>query len=73
MILKPQEVNEVFVNTPLEEEYAFLQADLAKLANAFIEKAAPKIIQAERLECIKFVKSLNTLVGEKLEEKRGKM
>lgn len=73
MILKPQEVNEVFVNTPLEEEYAFLQSDLAKLANAFIEKAAPKIIQAERNECIKFVKSLNTLVGEKLEEKRGKM
>lgn len=73
MILTPQEVNEVFINANLEEEYDFLQADLVKLANRLVEKATPKIIQAERNECIKFVKSLNTLVGEKLEEKRGKM
>jgi hypothetical protein len=73
VILTPQEISEVFVNTPLEENYNFLQDDLVKLANAIIDKAAPKIARAERTECIQFVRSLNHLVADRLEQKRGKL
>lgn len=72
-ILSPQEINEVFVNTHLEENYNFLQDDLVKLANAFIEKAKVNIAREERAECIEFVRSLNHLVANALEEKRGKL
>lgn len=68
-----QEITEVFMNLVLEENYNFLEADLVKLANAFVAKASPLIAKAERNECIKFVNSLNTTVGEALKEKRGKM
>ena len=70
-ILTPQEISETFVNTHLEENYNFLQDDLVNLANAFINKAAPKLIKQEREACIEFVSSLNTHVAEKLREKRG--
>ena len=73
MILTDQEIVDVFINSKLEEEYNFLTEDLVKFAHALILKAAPKIAKTERTECIKFVKSLNALVGEKLEEKRGGM
>ena len=73
VILSPQEISEVFINTPLEENYNFLQDDLVKLANAIIEKAKTKIAREERSECIEFVRSLNHLVAYKLEQKRGKM
>ena len=70
-VLTPQEINEVFVNTYLEENYNFLQDDLVKLANAFIAKAAPKLVKQEREACIELVASLNTHVADKLREKRG--
>ena len=70
-IITPQEINEVFINANLEEDYNFLQDDLVKLANRFISKAAPKLIKQEREACIEFVASLNTHVAEKLREKRG--
>ncbi len=70
-ILTPQEISETFVNTHLEENYNFLQEDLIKLANAFINKAAPKLVKQEREACIEFTASLNTHVAEKLREKRG--
>ena len=72
-MLTPQEINEVFINTNLEGDYNFLQDDLVKLAKAFVDAAAPKIAFAERTECIMFVSSLNSLVGEALMEKRGKL
>jgi hypothetical protein len=73
VILTPQEIIDTFVNTHLEGNYDFLQEDLVKLANAFIEKARPKIARHERIECVQFVRSLNYLVGDKLEQKRGKL
>ena len=61
------------INTPLEGDYNLLRDDLVKLANALVAAAQPKIAKQERAECIEFVRSLNSLVADKLEEKRGKM
>jgi len=69
-MLTKQEVTETFMNTPLEEDYNFLEEDLVKLANAFVAAATPKIAKAERTECVDFVRSLNHLVADKLQEKR---
>lgn len=69
--LTDQEVSEIFVNAKLEEDYNFLRNDLVKLANAFIEAAKPKIVKEERTECVKVVRSFNTLVADKLLEVRG--
>jgi hypothetical protein len=55
----------------LDENHEFSPEDLEKIATGFIMEAMPMIVQTERAMCVKFVKSLNTLVGEKLEEKRG--
>jgi hypothetical protein len=71
MILTKQEIREAFINSNLEEEYNFLEDDLVKLANAFIEKAKPSIVKEERDLCIDVVRSLNTLVSDKLAEIRG--
>jgi len=64
------DIIETFINTPLEGDYNFLRDDLIKIAHAFINKAKPEISKAERAECVKFVRSLNDLVGDAL-EKRG--
>lgn len=69
--LTDQEVSEIFVNAKLEEDYNFLRNDLVKLANAFIEAAKHKIVKEERTECVKVVRSLNTLVADKLLEIKG--
>lgn len=69
--LTDQEVSEIFVNAKLEEDYNFLRNDLVKLANALIAAAKPKIVKEERTECVKVVRSLNTLVADKLLEVRG--
>ena len=70
-ILTEQEVVEAFVNVVLEEDYNFLQDDLVKLANAFVNAAKPKIELEERILCVDVVRSLNTLVADKLAEIRG--
>lgn len=69
--LTEKEVGIAFRQIHLEENYNFLAEDLVKLANGFARAAAPAIIKAERAECVKFVKSLNPLVGEALETKRN--
>lgn len=71
MILTPQEINEIFINANLEEDYNFLQEDLVKLANAFVNAAAPKIAKEERILCVDVARSLNTLVADKMAEIRG--
>ena len=71
LTLTPQEVNETFINTKLEEDYNFLQDDLVKLAQAFIDAAKPRIALEERILCVDVVRSLNTLVADKLAEIRG--
>lgn len=70
-ILTPQEINEVFINTPLEEDYNFLQDDLVRLANAFIKAAKPKIELEERILCVDVARSVNHLVAAKIAEVRG--
>jgi hypothetical protein len=72
-MLSKKEVVDTFVNTPLEEDYNFLEEDLIKIANAFVAVATPKIAKSEREECIEFVRSLNHLVADKLKEKRGNL
>jgi hypothetical protein len=69
MITKEQ-VTETFVNLVLEEHYNFLEEDLVKLAEAFVKTATPTIIQEERKQCVKVVRSLNTFVADKLQEIR---
>lgn len=71
-MLTKKEINEVFVNTYLEENYNFLSEDLIKLGNAFVEKARPKLIQDERDACINIARSYNVLVADKISELRNK-
>ena len=71
MILNQDEIKAAFRGIWLEENYAFLEEDLIKLANGFIEAAAPKIAKMERDLCIEFVRSLNGQVADALEAKRG--
>ena len=72
-MLTKTEIKDIFINCLLEGDYNFLEDDLIKLANAFVNAAAPKIIKAERDECVKFTKSLNHLVGEALQIKRDSL
>ena len=69
MITKEQ-VNKAFHSVTLEENYNFLEEDLYKLAEAFIEAAKPSIAEKERSECVKVVRSMNTFVADKLQEVR---
>lgn len=71
-VLTPQEIMEVFINTPMESDYNFLQDDLVKLAQAFIKAASGKIVKAELDECVKVARSLNHFVGDKILEIRSK-
>ena len=71
-VLTKEEIVDAFVRTTLEENYNFLEEDLVKLANAFIDKAKPKIELAEVKACVKFVTNLNRFVGEALENTRAK-
>lgn len=72
-ILTPQEITETFINTKLEENYNFLQDDLVKLANAFINAAKPKIEKAERELCVDIARSVNSLVADKIIQVRGQI
>lgn len=69
--LTPQQAAEAFINANLEDEFNFLQDDLMKLSQAFIDAAKPGLIRDEQEECVKFVRSLNSYVAEKLKEYRG--
>lgn len=72
LILTQQEVNEAFINANLEEQYNFLQEDLMKLAESFINAAKPKLAKIERDECVEIARSVNHLVAERIEQVRGK-
>lgn len=69
MITKEQ-VNKAFHGVTLEENYNFLESDLVKLAEAFIDAAKPSIVAIERQECVKVVRSMNSFVAEKLQDIR---
>jgi hypothetical protein len=66
MILTKQQINIVFHETQLEDNYNFLEDDLVKLANAFIEKAKPYIMKEELANCAEICNDLNPAVGNKL-------
>lgn len=69
--LTDQEIIDTFVNANLKGNYQFDRDDLILLANRFVEVARPKIVREEKSECIKVVRSLNTLVADKLAEIKG--
>lgn len=69
--LSVEEIKSEFRKVYLEENYPLLEDDLVKLADAFIMAAMPVICRVERQMCIDFVRSLNTLVADALQEKRG--
>jgi hypothetical protein len=68
--LDKEQIKEAFRKIYLEENYNFLEEDLAKLADGFIMAAMPAIVKTERDMCIKFVNSLNTNVARALGEYR---
>jgi hypothetical protein len=72
-MLTNQEINEAFINAHLEENYNFLQDDLVKLADAFIALAKPRIADKEFQFCEDVVRSLNSVVADKLVEIRNNL
>ena len=70
--LSTQEIIETFINTRMEGNYDFLQDDLVKLANAFVNAAKVKIQREECAQCVKIARSLNHLVAEKILEVRNR-
>ena len=72
--LNQEEVVQTFLRkiaVHLDENHDFTPEDLEKIATGFIMEAMPKIVRTEREMCIKFVRSLNTHVADKLKEVRG--
>lgn len=72
--LTQEEVVKTFLSkiaVHLDEVHEFSPEDLEKIATGFIMEAMPAIVRQERELCVKFVKSLNSFVGNKLQEKRG--
>lgn len=67
-MLTNEEIKLTFINTPLEENYNFLESDLVKLAQAFIVAAEKKARASEREKCVRIVRSLNKEVARALEE-----
>ena len=78
MTFKKEDVFQAFFAAGLEGDYNFLEDDLMKLANAFAElrdnelnERVYKATQQERARCVAFVRSLNPLVAQALEDKKG--
>jgi hypothetical protein len=72
-MLTKDEVNEVFREAHLIENYNFLEEDLFKLANLFIEKAKPRIEAKELETCVSIAQEYNHLVATKIKEIRPKL
>jgi len=71
-MLSKEEINRVFHEVQLEDNYNFLEDDLVKLANAFIDRAKVDIIMKEREACIEVARAYNSLVADKIMEVRSK-
>lgn len=67
-MLSRQEINKIFHELQLEDNYNFLEDDLEKLAKAYIDVGAKK----ERELCIDVAKAYNGIVAQKIIEVRGK-
>lgn len=75
---KKDDVFQAFFAAGLEGDYNFLEDDLMKLASVFAElrdnelnERVYKATQQERARCVDFVRSLNPLVAQALEDKKG--
>ena len=68
--LDAEAVKEAFRGIYLEENYAFLEEDLVRLADGFILAALPAIRSLELNMCVEFVRSLNPEVAQALYDKR---
>jgi len=78
MTLKKDDVFQAFFAAELEGDYNFLEDDLLKLAKVFaglrdneLNDRVYKATQNERNRCIEFVRSLNPVVAQALEDKKG--
>ena len=78
MTLKKDNIFQAFFAAGLEGDYNFLEDDLLKLAKAFaglrdneLNDRVYKATQNERNRCIEFVRSLNPVVAQALEDKKG--
>jgi hypothetical protein len=78
MTLKKDDIFQAFFAAGLEGDYNFLEDDLLKLAKAFaglrdneLNDRVYKATQNERNRCIEFVRSLNPVVAQALEDKKG--
>lgn len=78
MTITKEEVFQAFFAANLEGEYNFLEDDLMKLSNVFaglrdseLDERVYRATQNERARCIAFVRSLNPVVAQALEDKKG--
>ena len=78
MTFKKDDVFQAFFGAGLEGDYNFLEDDLMKLASVFAElrdnelnERVYKATQQERARCVSFVRSLNPVVAQALEDKKG--
>lgn len=67
-MLNRQEINKIFHEIQLEDNYNFLEDDLEKLAMAYIKAGADK----EREIITTIAKAYNSIVAQKIIEVRGK-
>ena len=67
-MLNRQEINKIFHEMQLEDNYNFLEEDLYKLAMAYIKAGADK----EREIITTIAKAYNNVVAQKIIEVRGK-
>lgn len=75
---KKDDVFQAFFAAGLEGDYNFLEDDLLKLADAFADlrdnemnERVYRATQQERARCVEFVRSLNPVVAQALQDKKG--
>lgn len=78
MTIKKEDVFQAFFAAGLEGDYNFLEDDLLKLAKVFgelrdneLNERVYRATQQERNRCIEFVRSLNPVVAQALQDKKG--
>lgn len=79
--MQEQDIKQVLFSCKSQEPDAMItieglycdNLDVIEFANKIEEHVVPPAVRKERAECIKFIRSLNHLVADALEAKRGKM
>lgn len=75
MMLTKNEMRSIFLSCDMLDKDGLYadEVDIYELCAAVEKAVAMKYARAERAECIKFVRSLNTEVARALSDKRGSM